>query len=125
MYWFSCNKVISGIVLSLLTALLVPVVVSANNPTVADDISAGNAIYSQTCVVCHGKNGKGALPGVSDLTKVDGPLSKADEELIRSITDGVSSPGAALSMPAKGGNPALTEEDIRSVLVYLRQTYGS
>ncbi len=43
---------------------------------------------------------------------------------MKSVVDGLSRPGATLTMPAKGGNPALTEDDIRSVIVYLRQAYG-
>ncbi|NNF92431.1 MAG: c-type cytochrome [Boseongicola sp.] len=88
------------------------------------DVAAGKAVYSQTCVACHGADGTGAIPGVTDLTKTDGALAKSDEELIGSITDGFQSPGAALAMPAKGGNPALTESDIKTVLAYLRATFG-
>jgi len=90
----------------------------------AADVAVGKAAYSQTCIACHGANGKGAIPGVADLTKADGALSKTDDELIKSITEGFQSPGAALAMPAKGGNPALTETDIKAVLAYLRATFG-
>lgn len=91
----------------------------------ADTVAAGKAIYSQTCIACHGGNGKGAIPGVADLTARDGPLSKPDDDLIKSIAEGVQSPGSPLGMPAKGGNPALTEDDIKAVLVYLRTEFGS
>ena len=87
-------------------------------------VAAGNAVYSQTCVACHGADGKGAIPGVADLTKADGALAKSDDELIKSITDGFQSPGAALAMPAKGGNPSLSESDIKAVLAYLRSAFG-
>ena len=30
-----------------------------------------------------------------------------------------------MAMPSKGGNPALTEEDIRAVLAYLRTEFGT
>ena len=88
------------------------------------EVAAGKAVYSQTCVACHGADGKGAIPGVADLTKADGALARSDDELIRNITDGFQSPGAVLAMPAKGGNPALTEADIKSVLSYLCATFG-
>ena len=87
-------------------------------------VSAGQAIYSQTCIACHGANGKGAFPGVANLTGGDGALVKADEELLKSITDGFQSPGSALAMPANGGNPTLTEEDVKAVLAYLRAEFG-
>lgn len=110
----------------MVTVALLAGTAVANEP-LADasaDVSAGKAVYSQTCVACHGADGKGAIPGVADLTKADGALAKSDAELIKSITDGFKSPGAALAMPAKGGNPALSESDIAAVLAYLRATFG-
>lgn len=89
------------------------------------DVDAGQAVYSQTCIACHGANGKGIIPGVRDFTAADGPLSKSDEELVKNITEGFQSPGSPLSMPPKGGNPALTEEDVQAVLAYLRATFGT
>ena len=87
-------------------------------------VNAGQAIYSQTCIACHGANGKGAIPGVADLTNVEGALSKPDEALLNSITEGFQSPGSALAMPPRGGNPTLTEEDVKAVLAYLRAEFG-
>ena len=87
-------------------------------------VNAGQAIYSQTCIACHGVNGKGAFPGVADLTKGDGALLKPNEELMNSITDGFQSPGSTLAMPPRGGNPTLTEGDVEAVLAYLRAEFG-
>jgi len=89
-----------------------------------DAVATGKAVYSQTCFACHGTNGKGAIPGVADLTDAKGALSKSDEELIKSITEGLQTPGAALAMPPLGGNPALTEADVKAVLAYLRAEFG-
>jgi cytochrome c5 len=95
--------------------------------TLADpvQVSAGEKLYNQTCVACHGPSGKGAIPGVADLTKSDGALAKSDDALFKSIKEGFQTPGAALTMPPNGGNPALTDDDIRALLVYLRSTFGS
>ncbi len=89
----------------------------------ADGIAAGKAIYDQTCVACHGVKGKSAIPGVANLAGKDGPLSKTDEELIGSIKNGMARPGAMMTMPPKGGNPALTDEDIQAVLAYIRDAF--
>ena len=67
-----------------------------------DAVAAGKAVYSQTCFACHGANGKGVIPGVADLTDAKG----------------------ALAMPPLGGNPALTEADVKAVLAYLRAEFG-
>lgn len=104
---------------------LLPVLAFAEKMPVATDSAAGESVYSQTCVACHGSNGKGAIPGVADFTDVSGSLSKADADLIKNITEGFQSPGSFMAMPAKGGNPGLTEDDIKAVLAYLRTTFGS
>lgn len=88
-------------------------------------VAAGEKLYNQTCIACHGPTGKGAIPGVADLTKSDGALAKQDEVLFKNIKEGFQSPGAAISMPPKGGNPALTDDDILALLAYLRAAFGS
>jgi len=89
-----------------------------------DRVATGKAVYMQTCIACHGANGKGAIPGVADLTKKDGPLSKSDQALITNITDGVQGSGSPLAMPPNGGNPSLTAPDIEAVVAYLRDAFG-
>ncbi len=101
---------------------LVPVWAVADED--AHTVTAGQLIYSQTCIACHGANGKGTIPGVADLTDPEGALSKRDEELLKSISEGFQSPGSMLAMPPKGGNPTLTEEDEKAVLGYLRTRFG-
>lgn len=81
-------------------------------------------ITRRTCIACHGANGKGTIPGVTDLTDVEGALSKPDEELLKSISEEFQSPGSMLAMPPKGGNPTLTEEGEKAVLAYLRTQFG-
>lgn len=81
---------------------------------------AGEAIYQSTCIACHGPDGTGVLPGVPDLTAREGPLALDDEVLLGRIAQGYQSPGSPMAMPPRGGNPALTDEDLRAVLRYLR-----
>jgi len=86
--------------------------------------TTGKETYNQTCVSCHGADGKGAFPGVPDLTDSNGRLGKPDDVLLKNITEGFQSPGSAMAMPPKGGNPNLSDADIERVLRYLRQTFG-
>jgi len=109
----------------LIVVALVTTTVFADGDTSARTIAAGKAAYSTTCVACHGADGTGAIPGVVDLTTANGPLSKSDEELIKNITDGFQSPGSMMAMPAKGGNPELSDEDIAALVAYLRDAFGS
>jgi len=85
---------------------------------------SGEQVYSQTCVACHGVDGKGRLPGVPDFTAPDGPLSKPDDILLRHIKEGFKSPGSPMAMPPKGSNPDLTAADIHAVLGYLHTSFG-
>lgn len=91
----------------------------------AADAEHGRQIYEQTCVACHGADGKGALPGVPDFTASNGPLAKEDAVLAQNVVNGFQSPGSMMAMPPKGGNAELTEEDIVSVLRYIRGEFGS
>ena len=125
MSWRSCRGAIDMRLVAFLFVTGAPVLSIADDSPVAADVATGKAVYSQTCIACHGSNGKGAIPGVRDLTDPDGSLAKSDEELIGSITDGFQSPGAAMTMPPKGGNPTLTANDISAVLSYLRAEFGS
>lgn len=120
MFWLSFSKVTNAVAAVVLASIVTPAA-AAETAT----IDAGQSVYSQTCIACHGANGKGMIPGVSDLTASDGPLAKSDDVLIASIRDGLVTPGNALSMPPKGGNPALSEADIMAVLAYLRDTFGA
>ncbi len=89
----------------------------------ADEVAGAN-IYQQTCVACHGADGKGALSGVADFTAPDGPLRKSDQALFQSIKNGFKSPGSSLAMPVKGGNPNLSDVDILAVIAHLRTKFG-
>jgi len=101
--------------------------VPASSTQVAARVSTGSTgreTYSQTCISCHGGDGTGAFPGVPDFTASDGPLRKADAELKQNIINGFQSPGSAMAMPPKGGNPNLSDSDIDNVLRYIRETFG-
>ena len=97
---------------------------AAPSSLVAGDAARGAAIYAETCIACHGANGKGAIEGVPDLTGPSGRLTKSDELLLRHMIQGFQSPGSPMPMPAKGGNPDLTDQDMADALAYLRKSSG-
>ena len=84
----------------------------------------GEAIYKQTCIACHGANGQGAVPGAANFSDKKGVLSKSDTVLLAHITKGYQSPGSPMAMPPRGGNPKLTDDDLKKTLAYIRQTFG-
>lgn len=109
---------------AIASRILVPLLGVFGVVLMAQAQDRGQAIYQSTCIACHGKDGKGTLPGTPNLRKKDGVLAKSEEELFRNTLNGFQSPGSPLAMPPKGGNPALTEEDVRAVLQYLRTAFG-
>ncbi len=84
----------------------------------------GKAVFGQTCIACHGVDGKGVLPGVPDFTAAGGALSKSDPILLQHIVNGFQSPGSPMAMPPRGGNPQLTDKDLHEALEYIRQQFG-
>ncbi len=86
---------------------------------------SGKQIYEQTCAACHGAGGKGAFPGVPDFTRKGGRLAEPDDVLLGHIANGFQSPGSPMAMPPRGGNTSLTDGDLRNVLKYLREAFGS
>lgn len=92
-------------------------------PSAKGDPVAGGEVYNETCVECHGQDGRGAVPGAPDFTKTDGVAAKADRVLLGHILKGFKSPGSPTPMPPNGDNDALTIKDIRNVLAYLHEYY--
>ena len=96
-----------------------PFPVSATGAVVSTGLS-GEQIFTQTCIACHGADGKGTIPGVPDLRT---RLSQSDEKLLQNIESGIQTPGSPMAMPPKGGNPKLTQGDIKQDLEYLKSKF--
>ncbi len=91
----------------------------------SDRVMSGAGLYNQTCIACHGGNGKGTVPGAPDLTKPDGPLNQSDDVLMQHIIGGYQSPGSPMAMPPKGGNMNLSNEEMWEILVYMKESFGN
>jgi len=85
---------------------------------------SGADVYGGTCIACHGADGKGAVPGVPDMTRGGGPLAQSEDVLVRHAMDGFRSPGSTMPMPAKGGNTGLSQAEIRAAVAHMRKTFG-
>ena len=84
----------------------------------------GKELYAGTCASCHGPDAKG-LDGLGkDLTTSEFAIDMSDDDLVTFIKQGrpASDPAntTGVDMPAKGGNPALTDDDLHSIVTYLR-----
>ena len=87
------------------------------------DPEAGKVVYEQTCIACHGGDGRGAIEGMPTLDKHQGPLGQPDDVVMGHIMDGFESGNAPMAMPPMGGNPELSESDIADVLAYMRDRF--
>lgn len=85
----------------------------------------GRALYQSSCVSCHGADARG-LPNLGKDLAQSGFVAKLDDEqMIAFLKKGrpVSDPEntTKVDMPPKGGNPALDDEKLESITVYLRE----
>ena len=88
------------------------------------DPQAGREVYNSICVACHAEDGAGLVSGVPSFTRAGGRLAKSDEVLLRHIIDGYQSPGSPMSMPPRGGDPDLTDQDLLNALSFIRGQFG-
>ncbi len=84
--------------------------------------SAGEEVYSGTCASCHGANLEGGVGLPLDGSQF--VIDSTEEELVAFVNQGraASDPDnqTGNDMPAKGGNPSLTDEDIAAVVTYIK-----
>lgn len=78
---------------------------------------SGSEIYQSACMACHA-TGVAEAPLLGDTAAW---TERADEGFDALVGSVVSGKGA---MPPKAGNPALTEDDIRSALSYMLKEAG-
>lgn len=90
----------------------------------AGDPVAGEKQFQQLCSACHGPDAKGMPSLGKDLTTSDFLKTKSDAEFVEFIKTGRPSSDpentTGIDMPPKGGNPALTEENMHDIVAYVR-----
>ena len=114
--WLRCGFV------AHVSLLLIPVMISAQakNPIAGDPKAAklGESQFRINCAFCHGLGARGGGRG-PDLTRVQKKHGSSDEDLFRTINEGV--PGTA--MPANGTTGqgvGMTGEEVWEVVTYIR-----
>jgi len=129
-----------GIKLSALLAAAVPALVAltaittmaASTPSppggapLPGDPAKGATLYAANCTSCHGASMTGGIgPALNPIFKLPGVADPLDPTfLIGIIPNGrahqVGDPGT-VPMPAKGGNPALTDQDVKDLASFIIQ----
>jgi putative membrane protein len=82
------------------------------------DLALGESVYRRYCVTCHQVDGRGLDGKLAADFRTSERLEKSDAALAASVANGV--PGTA--MAAFRGE--LGDDEIRSVVAYVRKTYG-
>jgi disulfide bond formation protein DsbB len=107
-----------------------PTMLPSNTVTMTASMSRDPALVAQgqqsflLCSACHGPDARGIPNLGKDLVTSEFVAGLTDEELLqfikmgRPIWDPLNTTG--LDMPPKGGNPALTDEEILAIIAYLR-----
>lgn len=80
----------------------------------AADVFNGKMVYTDYCQGCHGRSGRGEMPGTPNFSR-GGTLMKPDLSLYRQIADGRN------AMPGFLG--VLSEQEILDVVSYIRTLY--
>lgn len=92
-----------------------PVVVAAAPAKPAGPVD-GKAVYSSSCAACHSAGVAGA-PKTGDKTAWGPRIGAGKDTLYDHAVKGFN--GKAGAMPAKGGNAALSDEEVKAAVDYL------
>lgn len=85
---------------------------------------AGYDLFVASCAACHGQGGEGMESLGLPLTTSGFVRSQSDKDLITFIKMGRASwdesNTTGIDMPPKGGNPAITDDQLQTVVDYIR-----
>ena len=84
--------------------------------------TTGEELYMKNCMVCHAYDGRGAMPGILDLEQERGWSLIEENVLVNRLKQGIQKKGR-VSMPPQGGNPNLTDSDLKKIIRYMRQEF--
>lgn len=90
-------------------------------------VADGQQLFVSSCTTCHGPAGEGMTGLGKPLTTSTFIAGLSDAELLAFIKNGrpVDDPlnTTGIAMPPKGGNPALTDEQLQAIVAYLRSIH--
>jgi cytochrome c5 len=85
---------------------------------------SGADLYKSSCSACHGPDAKGVPNIGKDLVNGEFCRTQSEDQLLAFIKKGRASDDplntTKVAMPPKGGNPALSDSDIKSIIQYVR-----
>ena len=119
------TKLLPILAIVILAALFLAACGGSAEPTYApEDVAQGGEIFASTCSACHGADAKG-LPNLGkDLTTSVYVKDNDDATLVILLKEGRPSGHelntTGVDMPPRGGNPSLSDDDLMTIVAYLR-----
>lgn len=102
---------------------------AGGDPELAAILASGTKLFARTCAACHGADAKGLKGLGKDLTVSEFVAKNKDEALLAFVKQGRNpgEPGntTGVAMPPKGGNPALSDDDILDIIAYVKSLGGT
>ncbi|MEH6824153.1 MAG: c(7)-type cytochrome triheme domain-containing protein [Motiliproteus sp.] len=102
---------------SAMIAILLPLVGVGSNAFAKNDPAAGKAVYDKACFACH-KSGVMGAPKLGSKKDWVPRVKQGQKKLLEHSLNGLN------NMPARGGNPTLTEDDLSNVIAYMVKEAG-
>jgi disulfide bond formation protein DsbB len=90
----------------------------------AKEAAIGRDLFVASCSACHGPNGEGMEGLGKPFTTSEFVKNSTDKEVItmikmgRPVWDAANTTG--VDMPPKGGNPAISDDDLNEIITYIR-----
>lgn len=82
----------------------------------ATDLAQGEGVFKKTCFMCHATGVAGA-PKIGDKADWGPRIAKGKDTLYQHAINGFT--GSKGTMPPKGGNPALSDADMKAGVDYM------
>jgi cytochrome c5 len=92
-----------------------PAPAPAPEPVVAENV-LGKSIFNKTCSLCHASGVAGA-PKPGDKADWGPRIAQGNDLLYKHAMEGFT--GAKGMMPARGGNTALTDDEVKAAVDYM------
>ena len=83
----------------------------------AEGDNAGKGAYDSICVACHG-SGIPGIPQLGDAAAWAPRIEQGSDTLYERAINGYTG-SSGMPMPAKGGNPSLSDDDVKAAVDYI------
>lgn len=99
-----------------ISAVLAVALLGTASSVLAADLSAGEAVYKQSCFACHGTGVAGA-PKIGNKGAWAPRIEKGMDTLVKHAIHGFQ--GSSGVMPPKGGRSDLSDEQVADAVAYM------